>query len=240
MIVVVSVVALHALALWALQSGMNKRPVEVVIPISLLTKITQPTKPTVTSPTAPSIPKTRNKSNTSAEMFADKTIVNQKVAAAKPEPNAVEAPAPAVAAVSAAISAPATTLPETTAGTGLATSASVSSRNITLASATSSSGVSAAKPANVHLPSADANYIYSRKPKRSIQSEKMGEFGRVLIYTMIGSDGVLLDAKIEKSSGFPRLDSTALEAVRTWRFKPGTVEGMPTALPYIIPIAFEP
>lgn len=96
------------------------------------------------------------------------------------------------------------------------------------------------KSAKNQLPSADAEYNYSRKPKRSIQSEKMGEAGRVHIYVVIGADGELLDAKIDKSSGYPRLDNSALEAVRTWRFKPGMVEGVATALPYLIPITFEP
>ena len=53
-------------------------------------------------------------------------------------------------------------------------------------------------------------------------SRLVGETGRVVLRVLIGTDGRVQEARIERSSGFDRLDQVALETARDrWRYRPG-------------------
>ncbi len=66
------------------------------------------------------------------------------------------------------------------------------------------------------------------QPEYPPTSRRMGEAGTVILLLYIREDGRVGDVKIDKSSGFPRLDEAAdREARRNWRFKPGTEDGKP-------------
>lgn len=55
------------------------------------------------------------------------------------------------------------------------------------------------------------------------------ESGSVTIEYIVSSEGLVKDAKILESSGFPRLDRTALYAFKKWKFKPAlTIAGAVT------------
>src|SRR5438105_2957379 len=54
-----------------------------------------------------------------------------------------------------------------------------------------------------------------------------GEEGTVRLRALVQADGAVRDALVEKSSGSPRLDQAAVELVRTWRYVPGTLNGVP-------------
>jgi protein TonB len=43
---------------------------------------------------------------------------------------------------------------------------------------------------------------------------------------------------VHTSSGFSRLDQTAVQTVLTWRYVPGTRNGVPEAMWFNIPIQF--
>ena len=50
----------------------------------------------------------------------------------------------------------------------------------------------------------------------------------------------MTDAKVQTSSGFDRLDEVAVkEAVRSWRFLPGTINGKPSALQMPYKVTFK-
>ncbi len=55
----------------------------------------------------------------------------------------------------------------------------------------------------------------------------MEEEGTVTLKFLIGADGKVLQADIEKSSGFTRLDEAARNALSKCQFRPGTVDGKP-------------
>jgi protein TonB len=55
----------------------------------------------------------------------------------------------------------------------------------------------------------------------------------------IAASGAVTTAAVVVSSGFERLDAAAQKAVQQWRFTPGTVDGVPTAMPLQVPIRFE-
>lgn len=57
------------------------------------------------------------------------------------------------------------------------------------------------------------------------QSRVLGESGKTLMRVFIGKDGVPVDVKVEKSSGYNRLDDAAVSWVKnTWRWMPPNTE----------------
>jgi TonB family protein len=51
-----------------------------------------------------------------------------------------------------------------------------------------------------------------------------------VIWVVVGSDGRVHDAKVIKSSDSTKADANALTAVKKWRFKPATKDGVPVAV----------
>ena len=65
------------------------------------------------------------------------------------------------------------------------------------------------------------------KPDYPSASRRLEEEGTVTLKFLIGTDGRVLQAEIEKSSGFNRLDEAARNALSKCQFRPGTVDGKP-------------
>jgi len=65
------------------------------------------------------------------------------------------------------------------------------------------------------------------EPEYPSASRRNEETGTVLLRFLIDVDGRVIDSKIESSSGFPRLDRAARDALGSCVFKPGTVDGKP-------------
>lgn len=77
------------------------------------------------------------------------------------------------------------------------------------------------------LPRADPSHGNTQPPYPAA-SRRAGEEGRVILILFVSEDGKVTDGRIDTSSGFPRLDKTALmHARRTWRFTPATLDGRP-------------
>lgn len=68
--------------------------------------------------------------------------------------------------------------------------------------------------------SVDAAYPNSAAPPYPRLSRRLGEEGRVVLRVRVLADGHAASVEVTESSGYPRLDATALEAVRRWRFVP--------------------
>ncbi len=60
-----------------------------------------------------------------------------------------------------------------------------------------------------------------------------------MVKVWVESDGSVGKTELLNSSGFDRLDKAAISAVRSWRLKPGLVEGIPTAMWIHVPVRFE-
>ena len=63
--------------------------------------------------------------------------------------------------------------------------------------------------------------------------------GVVSIIFVVGPDGRVTNAKVEKSSD-PAFDKPALDAVRKWKFEPGVKEGRKVSFKMRAPIRFDP
>lgn len=66
-----------------------------------------------------------------------------------------------------------------------------------------------------------------RKPDYPSSSERLGEQGTVVLQFLVGADGRVIDSRVQSSSGYPRLDQAAREALGRCKFTAGTVDGRP-------------
>ena len=88
--------------------------------------------------------------------------------------------------------------------------------------------------------SISASYSASNaKPVYPTMSKRMGEQGTVMLRVLVKSDGSAANVEVKSSSGFPRLDQSAVEAVKSWRFNPATLDGKPVDEWYQVPIPFK-
>lgn len=87
-------------------------------------------------------------------------------------------------------------------------------------------------------PSADADYLKNPPPVYPRASRRQGEQGTVVVRVFINTEGLPEKTEIRSTSGFPRLDQAAQEAVQRWRFVPGRRSGTPEAMWFNIPVRF--
>lgn len=87
-------------------------------------------------------------------------------------------------------------------------------------------------------PQLDARYPFS-EPEYPVAEIRQGHEGTVLLSLQILPNGRVGDVRIDRSSGFPKLDEAAAREARRWRMKPGTSDG--TAMPMWkrVPIKFQ-
>ncbi len=62
------------------------------------------------------------------------------------------------------------------------------------------------------------------------QSKRLGEEGVTLLRLYVLADGTIGDVQVVTSSGFPRLDDTAIRKLKRWRVIPGTENGKPVPM----------
>lgn len=207
-----AVVALHAAALWALNTGLLQRTAEPVEPVTVMAEILNPAPLSAPRPQpAPVQPKAT----------PAKPLARQPVAPAPP-PVATPAPAPAPTA------APSPNAPVAQAPAPLAAPAA----------APVAAAPAPAAPARVDLPSSDADYLNNPKPAYPAMSRRLGEQGKVIVRVFIGTDGAAHEATIRQSSGYERLDQVALATALKWRYVPGKRGGVPEAMWFNVPINF--
>lgn len=87
-------------------------------------------------------------------------------------------------------------------------------------------------------PRIDASQLDNPAPAYPVRSRQMREQGRVLLDVYILPDGSVGEIRLRESSGFPRLDRSALEAVKGWRYIPAMRGGVAIPYWYVQPINF--
>ena len=93
-------------------------------------------------------------------------------------------------------------------------------------------------PAPVVAPRFDADYLNNPAPAYPLLSRRMGEEGKVMLRVHVDERGLPDDVQLKSSSGFPRLDATALDTVRHWKFVPARRGDSPVAAWVLVPISF--
>lgn len=79
----------------------------------------------------------------------------------------------------------------------------------------------------VHVPPVINAATNCRKPEYPSSSRRNEEEGTVQLRFLVGGDGLVLESKVEVSSGFATLDEAARAALSKCQFKPGTANGVP-------------
>ncbi len=79
--------------------------------------------------------------------------------------------------------------------------------------------------------------IYKPEPAYSEEARKAKYSGTVTLWIVVDPQGSVRDIRLVKGVGMG-LDEKAEEAVRTWKFKPGTRLGVPVAVRVMVEIAF--
>lgn len=207
-VIVGSVVALHVVGLWALQSGLVRKAAEVIVPAELLSEFIAPPAPPKVTPPPPAPPPPPRPAPKAAPRPAP-----MPVAIADPAPNAptgITTPQPPAPPIEAPVAPP----------------------------APAPAPPAPPAPPKIELPSSDAAYLNNPKPSYPAISKRMGEQGKVVLRVLIGTDGLPQQVEISKSSGFDRLDRQAQEAVMRWRFVPGKRNGVPETMWNLVPINF--
>lgn len=213
--VVASIVLLHVSALWALQSGLLRKAVEIIVPAQMLSEFIEmpapKSQPPARSPQPVQPPQVKPKTATPPPAPAPAPMP-QAVADATPAPNApvgvLMPPAPLAAVTAVAV----VSAPEPVAA--------------------------APAPPKMELPSSDADYLQNPRPVYPPMSKRLGEQGQAIHSVLIGTDGLPQGARLIKSSGFDRLDQAAYNAVMSWRYVPGKRNGLATAMSYNAPITW--
>jgi len=67
---------------------------------------------------------------------------------------------------------------------------------------------------------------------------RSGAEGTVVLSIYILADGRVGEVKLISSSGFAKLDQSALREAKKWRFIPGTSDGKPMAMWKQVPVTF--
>jgi len=88
-------------------------------------------------------------------------------------------------------------------------------------------------------PRVDAHRLNNPSPAYPRQSRRLREEGTVILELVILPDGSVGEIKVATSSGYSRLDETALAAVKRWRYVPATRGGKPIAYTYLQPVEFK-
>lgn len=97
------------------------------------------------------------------------------------------------------------------------------------------SGVTAAATVEARV---DTAYLDNPKPRYPPLSRRLGEQGTALLRVDVGADGEVIQAALERSSGFTRLDEAARSAVTGWRFLPARRGDQPLASTVLVPVSF--
>lgn len=97
----------------------------------------------------------------------------------------------------------------------------------------------AMSPASIPTqPRFDATYLDNPKPPYPGISRRLGEQGRVVLRIHVTADGLPQIVQIHTSSGYTRLDDSALETVRRWKFVAAKLGNEPVAATVLVPIIF--
>jgi len=76
------------------------------------------------------------------------------------------------------------------------------------------------------------------QPSYPALSRRLGEEGKVVLRVELDEAGHVSAARVSSSSGYRRLDETALSAVRTWRCHPAQRDGQPVRAVALQPFNF--
>ncbi len=76
------------------------------------------------------------------------------------------------------------------------------------------------------------------EPEYPEEAKRKGWQGKVFLRALVDTNGKVTDVEIMRSSGYPCLDSAAIEAAKKFEFKPAVEDGVKKATYIVIPFKF--
>ncbi len=80
--------------------------------------------------------------------------------------------------------------------------------------------------------------VVNKPPRYPPLARRRGWEGTVLLEVEVAGDGRVRTIRVARSSSYSLLDREAVRAVRTWRFTPGSQNGVPVASTVRVPVHF--
>jgi len=224
-LVAAGVLAVHALALWAVLTAQPTPAPEPLEPPQVIsaTLIAPDPKPPSRQP-EPVKP-------------APKAVTMPRPAA-PPQPAPVPLPQPARPVTSTPSPVAPSSAPQAAPAAPAAASTHATASPQAAAPAAPAATPSPAAAPKVELPSTSADYLNNPKPPYPPLSKRLNEQGLVVLRVHIEADGSASKAEIRTSSGYDRLDQAALQTVLRWRYVPGKRGGVAEAMWFNVPINF--
>jgi protein TonB len=96
----------------------------------------------------------------------------------------------------------------------------------------------APEPPPIIPPRFNADYLQNPAPAYPPLARRMHEQGKVLIRVLVSVDGLPERIELKASSGHARLDQSALETIRGWKFVPARQGSETVAAWVVVPITF--
>ena len=96
----------------------------------------------------------------------------------------------------------------------------------------------APEPPPISPPRFNADYLQNPAPTYPPLARRMHEQGKVLIRVLVSVDGLPERIELKASSGHARLDQSALETIRGWKFVPARQGSEKIAAWVVVPITF--
>ena len=92
--------------------------------------------------------------------------------------------------------------------------------------------------APVTMPNPFAKGLDNPKPPYPLMSRRLNEEGKVVLNVCVSLSGLVEKLKLEKTSGYQRLDDIALETVKKWKFIPAKNQYKDINACYLLPVQF--
>ncbi len=90
----------------------------------------------------------------------------------------------------------------------------------------------------VTMPNPYAKGLDNPKPPYPMMSRRLNEEGKVVLNVCVSLSGLVENLKLEKTSGYQRLDDIAIETVKKWKFIPAKTHDRDINACYLLPVQF--
>ncbi len=84
-----------------------------------------------------------------------------------------------------------------------------------------------------------ARLVKSERPGYPQEARKQGWEGTVVLRITVGTGGDVEGVKIQETSGYPELDESAVQSVKTWQFDPAKLGDDPISSAVDLPVRFD-
>ena len=92
--------------------------------------------------------------------------------------------------------------------------------------------------APVTMPNPFAKGLNNPKPPYPLMSKRLNEEGKVVLNVCVSLTGLVEKLKLERTSGYQRLDDIALQTVKKWKFIPAKNHERDINACYLLPVQF--